>query len=100
MKKYMPTPTRRNQILSAALKLAESDHYQAITREQIARRLDIATGTISRVFGTMGGLRDAIIDRAIEEECLIVIGQAIAANDCTAALVPVPLRRKALAALI
>lgn len=96
----MTTQARHNQILAIALKLAESNHYQTITRKQIAKRAQTATGTINRVFGTMFKLRVAIVKRAIEEECLIVIGQAIAANDIAAVFVPVSLRRKALKALI
>lgn len=98
MKTYMSTEARRNQILAAALQLAESDHYRAITRDQIANRAKTATGTINRVFGTMAKLRHAIVERAIEEESLTVIGQAIAENH--GIVIPMVLRRKALKALI
>jgi len=96
----MSTESRRNQILAVALKLAESDHYQSITREQIAFKADTATGTISRVFGSMVDLRDAIIERAVEEECLAVIGQGIAGSNWAALSAPKSLRKKALATLI
>ena len=96
----MSTESRRNQILAVALKLAESDHYQSITREQISVKARTATGTINRVFGTMVELRDAVVLRAIEEECLPIIAQIITANDGCAAIIPLALKRKALKALI
>jgi len=97
---YMKTDERREQVLTAALKLAVGDHYRAITREQIADQAQTATGNINRVFGTMVDLRSELVAHAIEQECLPVIAQAIAVNDRAVAGVPNALKRRALQGLL
>lgn len=97
---YMKTQHRRDQILVAALEMASNDHYLTITRDKIANDVGTATGNINRVFGTMSGLRVELVKYAIDQKCLAVIAQAIAAGDAAVKGLSIDLKRQALADLV
>lgn len=86
-------------MLNAALTLATRHGYQNVTRKQIADVIGVAESLVSHHFGTMANLRRALVRHAIAQECLVVVGQAIAARDPHARRVPPALKMNALQSL-
>lgn len=68
---------RDERILDAALKLAEEDHFQFITREKVAAKAGVSPATINNAFGTMPDLKRAVLSAAVERRVLAVIRQGI-----------------------
>ena len=90
---------RKEQILSAALKLAESIGYTHVSRDKVAALIECAPGTITHSFGTMPQFRRALMRYAIAKGSLVVLAQGLAAKDTHAQKAPIDLRKKALASL-
>jgi len=56
---------RKNEILHEAYKQAAADGLAAVTRISVAEALGVSDGLISRYFGTVLGLRDAVLAQAV-----------------------------------
>lgn len=69
---------RREQIVAAALDLAEKMGYQEVHRSHIAERLGCSEALIRVHFSTLPDLRRTIVRSAVKAERLGVIAQAIA----------------------
>lgn len=91
---------RRDQILDAAIHVAEREGYARMTRDQIADHAGVATGLVSHYFGTMPQLRRTVMRHAVIRENLIVIGQGIAAGDLHALKAPYEVKQDAMRALL
>lgn len=76
----MNTDRMKAHILSTAMRLANLHGLNNVTRNMIADRAEIATGSVSYHFKDMKKLRAAMVIRAIETQNLRVLGQAIAAK--------------------
>lgn len=76
---------RTEQLLDVALRLAESEGFHRLTRDEIARRAGVATGLVSTRLGTMDQLRRAVMRRAVTQRCVPVVAQGLAAGDKHAA---------------
>jgi len=100
----------RETILTAAMLLAEKDRgFSKLTRDGVAKRAGVAAGLVTYYFKSMPKLRSAVVRKAIEEQNLPILGQAIGsglvASSETAATstrpyVPEPLRAKAIRSLL
>lgn len=98
MAKRIHPEARQDEILSAALDLAAQGHFQTVTREAVAEAADCSPGLVSRYFDTMEGLRDALVQAAVERRVLRVVAQGLVAqHPATSGLEPW-LREKALSA--
>lgn len=82
----------KERILAAALKLAAESHYASITREKVAASAGYTPAAVNYHYGTMDGLRDAVVQEAIRSGNLRVTAQA-AVNGVP---MPAALRRRAL----
>lgn len=92
--------TNRNRaVLDAAVKLAETRGYRTITRQQVADEAQVAVGSVNNAFGTMDGLRDAVMAAAVEREIGPIIAQGLADRHPAAVNAPADLRTQAVAAL-
>lgn len=93
---------RREQILVEALRQAGDTHYTVVTRDGVADALGLSGPAILYHFKSMQRLKWAIVQRAIDEENLTIVGQAAIANDLVAGPFTVPgdLRRRALDFLV
>jgi hypothetical protein len=89
---------RKEHILSCALGLAETIGYTRLTREGVAEAAGVSGGLVSQYF-SMSRLRDGVVNLAIRDGILVVIGQAIVAKHGAAQSLPAELKNKALAAL-
>ncbi len=99
-KKRLLPNDRKNQILEAAIKVAERPGgWAKLTRDAVAKESECAEGLPSKYFGTMVNFKRAIMRAAIRELNLSVIAQGLAAGDKVAMKADVALKRKALATL-
>lgn len=87
---------RKEDILAAALPLAEQLGYANLTRDQIAGAAKISGPTLHYHFGTMAAFRRDLMRYAVKHENLRVIGQGLTAGDPQAAKVSDAVRRSAL----
>lgn len=91
---------RSKQILAAALKLARRNNgYRNLTRDKVAKEAKAAQGLVNLYFGSMAGLRDAVMRRAIEENDAKLVAQGIADRNRIALDAPTELRQRAVTAL-
>jgi len=90
------TGARREEILAAALKLAEAGGFTAITQRRVADAIGIQGPTIQYHYESMAELKDDVFNRAVENKNLRAIGWAIAAGYSVTDL---GLRAKALQAI-
>lgn len=91
---------RKEQILSAALKVAERPGgWTKLTRDAVAKEANCAEGLPSKYFGTMVDFRRAVMRAAIRAERLGVIAQGLAAGDKCAKKADPDLRARALQSL-
>lgn len=91
--------TREQQILDAAVRLAESHGYMNITRTQIAQAAGVADSLVSCYLGTMAKMRERVMREAVRGEVLRVVAQGIACKDRIANRAPRELRERALASI-
>jgi AcrR family transcriptional regulator len=70
----------KDQILAAALELAESIGYAHVLKRHIAKKLKIGMGTVNSNWGTMEALRYEVVREAIRTTNTTVMLQAIAAR--------------------
>ena len=90
---------RREQLLTIAAALAETQGFDRVTREQIAALAGCSGGLISR-YWSASGLQTALVEHAVATRSLIILGQALAARHPLALAAPLDLRRAAAAALV
>lgn len=74
---------RKEEILSAALRLAERIGYYTLTRERIAAEAGISCSLISWYFRTMTQLRQEVIQTAIDRKIIGILAQALSVGDLT-----------------
>ena len=60
----MTPDARRAQLLAAALDIAEKQGFNALTRPLVAAACEVTPMTINLRFGSMAGLRAAVITEA------------------------------------
>lgn len=90
---------RNRAVLDAALRLAGQRGYRNITRRQVADEAQVAAGSINNAFGTMDGLRDAVMAAAVERSVAVVVAQGLADKHPAALAAPETLRQLAVASL-
>ncbi len=86
---------RAQEIMDAAVKLAEVQGYRTVSRGQIADAAECAASLISHYFGDVPALRQAIMREAIEIENIEIILQGLVVKDGLALGAPKPLRVRA-----
>lgn len=95
----MNTDRMKAKLLSAAMQLANLHGFGKVTRNMIADKAEVATGTVSYHFKGMKKLEAAMVERAIETENLRILGQAISAKHPLATKADEGLQRRAVLAL-
>lgn len=89
----------KTSILSTAMQLANLHGFGNVTRNMIADRAEIATGSVSYHWKSMRKLEAAMVERAIETENLKILGQAISKRHPLATKAPAGLQRAAVLSL-
>lgn len=96
---YLKPTERREQLLSAALDLAEKHGYMNITRDQVGAAASCSPALINRYFNDMAGLKNQVIREAVRRRCLLVIGQAVVNKHPGVRAVSCAIKDQAIAAL-
>lgn len=71
-------PDRDNRILTAAVELARGIGFQWITRDQVAEVAGVSVGTINNAYGSMRGLKRAVLQHAVDTEIVEIVAQGLA----------------------
>lgn len=90
---------RNAKVLEAAISTAREQGFAALTREAVAVRAGVSVGSVNNVFGTVAGMKSAVMRFAIEHRILEVIAQGVALGDSIALAAPSDLKRRALTSL-
>lgn len=91
----------RQRILDASLMLAERHGYRGFTRQQVSEETQTAAGIINRqqYFGSMEGLREAVMLEAVRTGNLRVIAQGLVDGHSATAGIDPELKEAAIRAL-
>ena len=81
MKRNNDIAVRKNDILAAALKVAEASHYKYMTRKQVADEAGVSGPLVQHYFGTMVQLRRDVMRKAVRDVNLLVIAQGLVAGE-------------------
>lgn len=98
-RKRLEPDDRTGQILAAAIKLATRKGFHALTRDAIATEADVSSGLVSKYFGKMDKVRDAIMREAVTREILPIVAAGILSRNRVAMRAPEPLRKRAVESL-
>ena len=90
---------RREEILTAALNVAENVGYRQLTREQVAINAGCAESLVSSYFGTMDKFKRTIMRAAVKSENLHIIAQGLVVGDKHAQKAEPDLRSRAMASM-
>lgn len=90
----------REHILEVAYMMAQRDGFGTLTRDGVAAEAGVAMGSVNHHWVKMSALREAVMQRAVEEENLELIGQGMALGDSVAKSAPLELRTRALTTLL
>ena len=98
----MERPNLKQKILEAAIKIAEANGTKSITyparvlsKEKIAKRLGIATGSINYYWGTTKALVNAVMRHAVENKNAAIIAWGLLDRHPVALKAPASLRQEA-----
>lgn len=94
--KRLKPEARKEQMLTAALSLAENSHYLTVTRRDIAQALGLSGPAVQYHFKTMKRMRAELIRAAIEREVLPVVAQALVLGNEQAQSAPEALKLEAM----
>lgn len=75
--KRLKPEARKEQIITAALSLAENSHYLTVTRSEIAKALGVSGPAVQYHVKSMKHLRGELVKAAIKRKVLAVVAQAI-----------------------
>lgn len=91
---------KKEDILAAALPLAEANGYTKVTRDQIGQAAGCGGTVLHYHFGTMAAFRRELMRYAVARGSYAVIAQGLAAGDKYAKKAPEETRRRALQLLM
>ena len=92
---------RMAMILAAATTLSEDGTlYSTLTADDVADKAECSRATVLGYFGSMQGLRDSVVCKAIDDKNLNILAQALVGKDPLINGVPEALREKAALSLI
>lgn len=89
--------SRNRTVLDAAIEAARAVGFTEFTRAEVAEIAGVAAGSVNNAFGTMEGLREAVVVEAIAHEMLGIVGQALVARHPLAVAASPDLKARALA---
>lgn len=93
---YLKKEIRKEQVLTAAMVVAERDGYNNMRRIDVAEQAGCANGTVNTHFTNMTQLRNAVMRRALKTENLFIVAQGVIGGNKHAIKAPPKLKEKAL----
>ena len=91
----MRSDTRKQEIVEAALRIAEEVGLCGVTRDEVADRAGCSAGLVNHYFGTMVQLQRATIGEAVRVRNLTVLAQGLVMGHPKALNAPEEMRRAA-----
>jgi AcrR family transcriptional regulator len=82
-------------ILAAAMQLANLKRFTKVTRNDVAKKAKCAPGLVSYYFTSMPLLRKKMVEKAVEDKNLKIVGEALADRHSVAMKAPEALRKAA-----
>lgn len=76
-RKRLNPAERREQLLNEAYAQADANGLENINRLTVGTACGVTDGLVSRYFGTLSGLRDAVVAVAIQQANLGVVASAL-----------------------
>ena len=95
----LPAVDRKQQLIDAALPLAERYGFDSVSRTMVAAAARVSESLLSR-YWTAPDFQAALLEAAIQRENLTVLAQGLAARHPVAQAAPLELRQAAAASLI
>lgn len=95
---YLAPEERRAQILNEAVKIATKHGYTTLTRNNVAEAAGVTNGLVSHYFGSINGLKDAVVQKALSDSIFPILAQAILAKDPNVSNISQSLKRRAMLA--
>ena len=89
-------PSRRSQMVAAALSLAREHGYDRVTSPMVADAVGLSKASVMHRFGTMDEMRRAVMREAVKTGDALVVAQGLAARDDIAVNAPENVRAAAL----
>lgn len=68
---------RKEELLTEAFKQAKENGLKTVTRPSVAGALEVSDGLVTRYFGNLQGLRDAVLAKAVVGNELDIIADAL-----------------------
>lgn len=90
---------RNRRVLEAAVAVANERGYSSLTRELVAERAEVATGSVNNAYRTMADLRDAVMAAAVERNLTSIVAAGLAVGHPAAKAAPPAVKQGALALL-
>lgn len=90
---------RKQEILTAAVKLAKRIGYNSIERDAVADLAKVSPPLVSKYFNTMSNLRTEVMREAVRLEIPEIVAQGLAVSCPVAKDAPIELRKAAAATL-
>lgn len=97
--KHMKSDARREEILRSALRLATDAGYHSVDLKSVAKTAGCSTALVMLYYPTMDLLRTRVMELAVAERILPVIGQGLAIGHPVAKAAPSELRINAAVSL-
>ncbi len=60
---------RQKQLINISMQIIKDDGYEALTRGSVAKMAGIVPTSVTAIFGSLDGLREAVVQFAIDELC-------------------------------
>ena len=92
-RKRLPPSIRKQQILNAAIQLAQKNSYSEITRNELAAHARVSPPLIEYYFKNMGNLKKQLMRYAIEFNIIDVVAQGFLAKDKYVSKISIGLKR-------
>lgn len=96
MTKHLAPADRRQQLLDTARDQAEKSGYLSLTRDGVAQAAGISGALLNYHFGTLDGLRYALMQQAVRAPNLRILAQGVIARHPVAMRAAKELRARAL----
>lgn len=87
-----PMTHQTNDLLNAALRVAERDGWRVMTRQSVAAEAGVSDALVSLRLGTMDALRRSVMRAAISRRVLRVVAEGVLAGDRHALRAPTEVR--------
>lgn len=91
--------TRKQEILTAALKVCRDHGFNALTADNVALQACISRALIHAYWGKMDSFKDAVMREAVRVEDYKVVAEGIVLGNKVARKVSAEVRRQAIAQL-